>query len=69
MRKRRRIIVSVFFAVVAVVLSVTWGRSYYYRDQTTRSFDSRMIGVESVEGQIRISQVTPLPEVLSIVVF
>jgi hypothetical protein len=58
--KRIQITVSLVFAVATAVLSFSCGRSFFYRDQLLRIFDSQMIGIESASGHVRVAQVAPL---------
>ncbi len=56
MTRRLRIAVSVFFAVLTVLLCVLWLRSYWWRDAAYGRTNSKLIHAISREGQIELGR-------------
>jgi hypothetical protein len=62
MKRRLRIAVSVFFALVAVGLIVMWVRSYWHWDQLYNPVSNKgLIVIESAFGQVLLKQTTRPP--------
>lgn len=61
MARNLRIAASLFFAVVALALSLLWVRSYYYVDVLEHVASERILQVSSFLGRLKFHQIHPTP--------